>query len=189
MRSAPRFQLRIVPSSVLPMIASSDESTIAAKWSADQTGKRSVRTSEVTRGGYRTRPAPHRTVTLALRADPPRAPPAAPSRLPAHAQSRAANTRRGGGVPRRPRRADPDAGLAAAEPLRRLSRGAVQERLARVRLVAKDEVRLGIPARGAAGRARAEGASRQGPALSSRGDASHRPPRARGARGGRGSRR
>src|SRR5256712_5232046 len=55
MRSAPGFQLRIVPSSVLPMIASSDESTIAARWSADQADERSVRTSEVTRGGYPSR--------------------------------------------------------------------------------------------------------------------------------------
>src|SRR3989454_2496639 len=187
MCSAPGFQLRIVPSSVMLMIASTVEATIAATWTADHAGRRSVRRSiEVTRGGYRTRPAAHRTVTLALRADPRRAPPAPPSRLPAHARPRAANARRGRGVPRRPRRVHLNAGLDAAEPLRRVSRGAVQERLARIRLVAKDEVRLGVPTRGAAGRARAEGASGKGLALSSRGDAGHRPARPRRARGGRG---
>src|SRR2546425_12837927 len=38
MRSAPGFQLVIVPSSVLPMIASSDDSTIAARYSGGQGG-------------------------------------------------------------------------------------------------------------------------------------------------------
>ena len=36
MCSAPRFQLMIVPSRVFPMIASSEESTIAARYSGDK---------------------------------------------------------------------------------------------------------------------------------------------------------
>jgi hypothetical protein len=52
--------------------------------------------------------------------------------------------------------------LRAAQPLRGLSRGAVQAGLARLRALAADEMAVGVRARGPAGRARARDPPRQG---------------------------
>ena len=61
-------------------------------------------------------------------------------RVPAHAGPGTRVARRGGGVPARPRLADPHGRQRAAEPVRRLSRGAVRAVEPRVRPVAADEV-------------------------------------------------
>ena len=92
--------------------------------------------------------------------------------------------RRGRGVPPRPRAADADGGLCAAEPVRRLPRGAVCTLEAGLRPVAAHEVSVVRRAR-RAWLSRSRGASGQEPARHARGRALVRslvPRRARAAR-------
>jgi hypothetical protein len=75
------------------------------------------------------------------------APGAARPRVQADTGARAPDPRRGRGVPPRPGPADAQPFRLAAEPVRRLPRGAVQARRRRVRGVAQDEVVVELRAR------------------------------------------